>query len=150
LDGDVLLLGAALFALTIAAIWASPARMAMHALRRASVRRTVAMRVMFVLVFLALMPSVYPYDHLLVPAVDAHEGAHAASDERVHASHCHGTAASCADAPVSSGPGHFLANTPLMPVPTMVFVLIVTTALAWTGITRRPDLRPPLFASSAT
>jgi hypothetical protein len=92
------------------------------------------------LAVLAVLPSVVPYDHLLVQAHDGHED--------VHAAHCHGTSpGSCADAPIPSGPGQMLTNEPLLAAPAMLSLLLLITVVPLAGVTRRPELRPPLRMS---
>lgn len=120
-----------------------------HASRRTR-RRSVTVAAS-VLVTLAVIPSVFPYDHLFM-----HEGAHhvsaAAPDSEasaIHASHCHDTPGSCADAPLAAGPGQFLASGPLMPVPALLSVLLVLATPLLAGTTLRPEIRPPLRASFA-
>jgi hypothetical protein len=103
-------------------------------------RRSAARGVLAVLVFLAVLPSVFPYDHVL-PGV--HAGASEA-DEAMHASHCHVSPATCSDAPITSGPGQLLFGAPIVVVPSMLAVLLWLTIPALAGITRRPEIRPPL------
>jgi hypothetical protein len=88
----------------------------------------------------AVLPSVVPYDHLLVTQEAAHEAA--------HSSHCHGTPGGCADAPVPSGPGQLFANEPLIAVPAMLALLLLVAVMPLVGVTRRPELRPPMLAAS--
>jgi hypothetical protein len=106
-------------------------------------QRTAARGVLAVLVFLAVLPSVFPYDHLLV---GVHAGATDA-EEATHASHCHVSPATCSDAPITSGPGQLLFGAPIVVVPAMLAVLLLLTIPALTGITRRPEIRPPLLAA---
>lgn len=114
-----------------------------RASRRAR-RRTAAIAVS-TLVALAIIPSILPYDHLFTN-VDAHHGSQAAE---VHASHCHDTPGSCADAPVTAGPGQMLASGPLMPLPALLSVLLVLATPLLAGTTLRPEIRPPLRATFA-
>jgi hypothetical protein len=106
--------------------------------QRRRVRRRLATIACSLLVLAAVTPSVLPYDHLLT-AFHAHEGA------AVHASHCHDSPSSCADAPVTSGPGQILDSAPLLVIPAMVAVLLIIVTTMPVGITRRPALRPPLL-----
>ncbi len=110
---------------------------------RRRVRRRLAITTVSALAVLAVLPSVLPYDHLL-PATHA-DGAAA-----VHASHCHDTPSSCADAPVTSGPGQILDSAPLLIAPALLAVLLLATAPMLVGITRRPILRPPLLPVTAS
>ena len=113
-----------------------------HALRRAALRRRIIVGVVAALTAAAVLPSVLPYDHLLTDA------AHAAEHGAVHASHCHDTPASCADAPLAAGPGQLFDATPLIVIPvTLAMVLVAAASLPLLGITRRPDLRPPLLST---
>lgn len=107
--------------------------------QRRRVRRKLVTIALFALAFLAITPSVLPYDHLLTAA-------HADQPASVHASHCHDTPSSCADAPLTSGPGQLLDSAPLIVVPAMMAVLLVVSTLTLTGVTRRPALRPPLLS----
>lgn len=91
-----------------------------------------------VAVVAAILPSVVPYDHL-VPVGDGHA-------TEAHASHCHVTPSSCADAPVSAGPGQFVFSEPLIVVPAFVLTLFAVASLALAGQTPRPAIRPPLAA----
>ena len=110
---------------------------------RRRAQRRLAMAAISALAVLAVLPSVLPYDHLLAAG---HEDDGAA----VHASHCHDTPASCADAPVTSGPGQILDSAPLLVAPAMLSVLLLATVPMLVGITRRPILRPPLLAVPAS
>ena len=109
------------------------------ALRHAASRRRILVGVAAVASALAILPSVLPYDHLLTDAF------HAAEHGAVHASHCHDTPASCADAPLTSGPGQLFDAAPLVVIPAaLVLVLLAAINLPLLGITRPPDVRPPL------
>jgi hypothetical protein len=99
------------------------------------------------LTVLALLPSVVPYDHLV--AQSQADAAHSSAGERVHEQHCHGVPASCADAPVTSGPGQFLTSDALLPAPVLISVAILLLIPALAGVTRRPDLRPPVRLSAS-
>jgi hypothetical protein len=107
-------------------------------------RRTAARAALAALVFLAVLPSVFPYDHLLPGQLlfGASE-----AEESMHASHCHVSPATCSDAPITSGPGQLLFGTPMVVVPSMLAVLLMLTIPALAGITRRPEIRPPLLAA---
>lgn len=85
----------------------------------------------------AILPSVLPYDHL-VPVGDDHAN-------ETHSSHCHVTPGSCADAPVSAGPGQFVFSDPLIVMPALVVTaFVLVSAMALHGQSPRPDVRPPL------
>lgn len=103
------------------------------------VRERVLRVTMSVLVFFAVLPSVVPYDHVL-PGV--HDDDTPAA-EATHARHCHGDAASCADAPVAAGPGQLIFSDPLVLTPALLAVLIAIAVPALTGIAIRPPTRPP-------
>ncbi len=103
--------------------------------------RAPAMRASLgLLVFFAVLPSVVPYDHLL-PGLHQDETAAA---EAVHASHCHISPGTCADAPLAAGPGQLLFTEPLIIAPAMLAILLTFVVPALTGITTRPETRPPL------
>ena len=91
------------------------------------------------LVFLALLPSVVPYDHLF--GNDAHDSA---AEEAVHVSHCHVSPGTCSDAPITSGPGQLLLSEPLILSPAMVAVLITAVVPVPSSISYRPETPPPL------
>jgi hypothetical protein len=137
---DPVFLAAAVLALAacVAAIWlprpGTPLRTLLSRRRR---RRGLSIIGMALLLF-AVAPSVVPYDHLF--------GEHHPSGEEqaIHVSHCHVSPGTCSDAPVSSGPGQLLMNAPLVVEPAMLAVLIVTTPVVLTGISQRPEIRPPL------
>jgi hypothetical protein len=90
------------------------------------------------LTMLAVLPSVIAYDHILPR--DTPGGERAA----VHAAHCHDSPGSCADAPITSGPGQMLDAAPLVAAPAMLSILLLTITPVLIGVTRRPYLRPPL------
>jgi hypothetical protein len=131
--------GAALFVVATALIWAPAARPRLHT-RRAL--RRVAPAAVWVLVAAALLPSLFPYDHLL-PHTE-----HADEHTSVHASHCHESPGTCADAPLPSGPGELLSSAPLLAAPGLVAIAVATAALALRGLTVRPRVRPPLAVLS--
>ncbi|MEX2227495.1 MAG: hypothetical protein WEB52_13715 [Dehalococcoidia bacterium] len=138
LDGRFLAAGALMLALAIALIW-SPRRGDHISLRRRDAR-AAGRAAIVVLVFLAVLPSVVPYDHLLVPANAGHED--------VHATHCHGAPGECADAPIPAGPGQMFGSVPLIAVPAMLSLLLLIAVVPLVGTTRRPELRPPLRVAS--
>lgn len=105
---------------------------------RAHTRRRLMMLAASSLTVLALLPSVFAYDHLVPRSMHADELA------AVHASHCHDGPGSCADAPVTSGPGQMIDAAPLVVAPAMLSILLLTIAPILVGVTRRPYLRPPL------
>ncbi len=114
-------------------------RPALRALASRHGRRRFSRGMATVLVFLALLPSVVPYDHLF--AQDTHA---AGESDAVHATHCHVSPGTCSDAPVSSGPGQLLLSEPLILAPAMLAILITATATVLVGISFRPEIRPPL------
>lgn len=131
-----LLLGALAALLVVAfAVWA-PRPLSVRRLSRWPAARAV----MAFMVFFAVLPSVVPYDHL-IPGL--HQDMSIAA-ERVHETHCHLTPGSCADAPVSVGPGQFIFTDPLVIAPAMLAVLLVFSLPAMVGISPRPEVRPPV------
>ncbi len=140
-----MVVAAALAALVaaLAAIWlprsGAPLR---YRMSRRSRRRAVSV-VAAAFVFLALLPSVLPYDHLFG---DAHPSGAQAADkaEAVHASHCHVGPATCSDAPITAGPGQLLLSDALIVEPSMLAMLVATAATVLIGISFRPEVRPPL------
>jgi hypothetical protein len=142
-DPAALVAAAAAFTVAAIAIWLPCSPLSVRTLRSRRGRRRVASVTASALVFLALLPSVVPYDHLFV------HDAHAATiDESVHASHCHVSPGTCSDAPVSSGPGQLLMSAPLVVTPAMLAVLITATATVLVGISFRPETPPPLISAS--
>jgi len=104
----------------------------------ARTRRRLLMLAGSSLTMLAMLPSVFAYDHLLPHRTHADERA------AVHASHCHDGPGSCADAPVTSGPGQMLNAAPLVVAPPMLSILLLAITPILIGVTLRPYLRPPL------
>ncbi len=92
-----------------------------------------------VIAFFAVLPSVVPCDHLFL-----HESIADEAHNAVHEAHCHLTPGSCADAPLPAGPGQLLFSEPLVVMPLMIELLIVILLPAWAGISREPDVPPPL------
>ena len=132
----IVALGVLLFVAAAALIW--------RPLSGRRLLRRIGPPTLALAVALAVLPSILPYDHLL-PPVAGHAAEHAASN--VHASHCHVTPGSCADAPVTAGAGQFLASDPLLVTPVLTLVAIMLAIPALAGITMRPLTRPPLVAS---
>ena len=141
-DLRLTLLGALAFGIATAWIWLPTVkeRPLWRRFRRLSMPRVA----LGLVVFLAVLPSVLPYDHLLPFA--GHAAADAAQ-ESVHASHCHVSPGTCSDAPLTSGPGQLLMGAPLLTTPSMLAVLMLFFIPVLAGITRRPNLRPPLLAT---
>lgn len=132
--GPVILLPAiVVFAGAICWLWAPRSLPATRSTRASALHTTVA-----VMAFLAVLPSVIPYDHLLP---GTHNDSPAA--EATHAQHCHGSPGSCADAPIAAGPGQFIFSDPLVVAPAMLAVLLASTIPALRGISPRPPTRPP-------
>ena len=98
-DPDILAGAAASLTLAAIAIWLPRSRFSLGMLRHRCHRRRAAGAVATVLLFLALLPSVVPYDHLIA------RNTHAESEEAAptHASHCHVNPGTCSDAPVTAG-----------------------------------------------
>ncbi len=136
-DRWLLIAGATALGIAIALIWAPVAAEAAshHATRRRAVGFAVS-----ALVFVAALPAVFPYDHVLPQPAQSDD--HAA----VHASHCHDQPGTCADAPVSSGPGQLMSSQPLLTQPALLMVLLLFSLPVLAGLTRLPELRPPMRA----
>jgi hypothetical protein len=83
-------------------------------IRLPRVARRVRMRALScafaIVTVLAVLPAVFPYDHLIA-GDSSQEAEHVAS----HAQHCHVASATCSDAPVGSGPGQFLFSSDIVP-----------------------------------
>lgn len=105
--------------------------------RRAAMR--LAAIAVWALALMAIVPSILPYDHLFVAAEDEHTA--------FHASHCHDTPGSCADAPVTAGPGQMLSAEPLLPAMPLVATLLILAVPLLYGITSRPEVRPPMHVA---
>ncbi len=131
-DPAVLLPALVVFAVVL--IWLCSPRMTSSRFTRATALRLT----MSSLVFFAVLPSVVPYDHLL-------PGGHVdnPAEDAIHAQHCHGSPASCADAPIAAGPGQLIFSDPLVVAPALFTVLIALTTPALSGISIRPPTRPP-------
>ena len=142
-DRGIVLIAMLAFVAVCAVVWRDELRALRHPLARRSVRRRLAAAVAAALVAIAVAPSVLPYDHLLA-------GGHSDDHAVVHASHCHDTTpGDCAEAPVGSGPGQFIAASPLLVTPLMLSVLVMLSIPLWRGISRRPDIRPPMALLAA-
>ncbi len=139
---DPVVLGPAAFALvaSVAAIWLP--RSAVRRLQSRRGRRDVWRAALTVIVFLALLPSVVPYDHLF--SSDAHSSS---EQDEVHVSHCHVSPGTCSDAPLTAGAGQLLLTDPLVMAPAMLAVLLIVLNLPLIGLSVRPEIRPPLLLS---
>jgi len=144
LDGRVLVAGALLLALATAAIWCPRSRGPRRA-GRASFQgrdlRAAGRAAIVAAAFFALLPSVLPYDHLLVEPHAGHQD--------THTLHCHGAPGECADAPIPAGPGQMLGAEPLIAVPAMLSLALLIAVIPLAGVTRRPELQPPVLIASA-
>jgi hypothetical protein len=132
----------AALAFTAIAIWLPRSPLSVLALRSRRHRRRAAGVVVTALLFLALLPSVVPYDHVFTN--DVHAGAEEAS---VHVSHCHVSPGTCSDAPITAGPGQLLMGDPLIVAPALLTTLLAETTDVPVGVSHRPEIRPPLSAS---
>jgi hypothetical protein len=132
-DPAVLLPALIVFAVVLIWLWSPRAMRSSRFTRAAALRLTMTS-----LVFFAVLPSVVPYDHLL-------PGGHVdnPAEDAVHAQHCHGSPASCADAPIAAGPGQLIFSDPLVIAPALFAVLIALTIPALSGISVRPLIQPP-------
>jgi hypothetical protein len=139
LDGRVLAAGVAAFIAAAALIWA-PRRRGRLSVRGRDLRQA-GRGIVVALAFLAVVPSVLPYDHLVPSSHTEHED--------IHTAHCHGAPGACADAPVTSGPGQMLMGEPLTAVPSMLSLLLLVTVVPMIGLTRRPEPRPPSTSAFA-
>jgi len=139
LDQRVLIAGITVLAAAVALIWAPRRGMRTFGGRRRPLEW--ARGALVALAFFAVLPSVVPYDHLVVRE---HAG-----DEADHEAHCHGAPGECADAPIPSGPGQLLGGEPLVLLPAMLSLLMLFTLAPLAGVTRRPELRPPMAAAAS-
>src|SRR6476660_5265518 len=103
-------------------------------------RRSLARAALTGLIFLAVLPSVFPYDHLL-PGAHDDDG-----QEAVHVSHCHVSPGTCSDAPVTAGPGQLLHSQPLLLTPALLAIAMIAAVPVLTGLVLKPEVRPPLRA----
>jgi hypothetical protein len=138
-DPAILATALGLLAVAAIAIWLPRSPFSLGTLRHRRHRHRAAGAAATALLFLALLPSVVPYDHLFTH--DAHADAAKAS---VHAAHCHVSPGTCSDAPITSGPGQLLMGEPLIIAPAMLAILVAATAAVLVGVSVRPEIRPPL------
>ncbi len=108
-----------------------------RALRRRIARAGVARSLAMLMLLLAVLPSVVPYDHLF-GHVDM-----GPAETAVHAAHCHGSPGSCADAPVTAGPGQLLMSDPLLISPALLTTAVQIPTATLAGRSVPPDLLPP-------
>jgi len=134
-DPAIVALAVAILLIAAICIW-TPRPLSLGRLTRAPGMRVA----MSALVFFAVLPSVVPYDHLL-PGLDQHESL---AEEATHSTHCHITPGSCADAPIPAGPNQLIFNAPLIVTPALLAILLSLTLPVLTGISVKPDTRPPL------
>jgi len=130
-DARIIAAGACALAAVVGATFAPRCRLCVTP---RALRLLVALALLF-----AVLPSVVPFDHLL-PGAAAHD----IGDDAVHAAHCHIAPGSCADAPLTAGPGQLLAATPLVSLPAMIAVLIVISLPSIAGSSPRPETPPPV------
>jgi hypothetical protein len=105
-------------------------------------RKRLGQALFGVLITLAVLPAVLPYDHIL--ARGASSGAGPAT---AHAKHCHVASASCADAPVASGPGQFIFTEQLLSdLGSRWTPLADTSAAALSEFSATPSTPPPRSA----
>ena len=136
-------LGLLVFTFVGAWLWRAELHTAVASLAHRRPRRRLATIAFGVLVLLAMVPTILPYDHLF-------DGGHDDGHASVHAAHCHdSTPGDCADAPVTSGPGQFIAADPLLVAPVMLSVLLIVAVPLLRGISQRPEIRPPLSPLAA-
>lgn len=90
----------------------------------------------------AAAPLAAPLDHIFFPHADA------LAHQNVHTAHCHSSPGSCSDLPLVAGPAQFILNQPLIVVPSLLAVLLVTSTLVLRGLSFKPEIRPPMLASA--
>jgi hypothetical protein len=135
---DARLLALACIASAVALLWIwfpGHARAIRRRIDRAGIARSLAV----VMLFMAVLPLVVPVDHIF-----GHVDVTGPGESALHAAHCHGSPGSCADAPLTSGPGQLLMSDPLLMSPAMLTVRMQTFAVVLAGRTVLPDLRPPI------
>jgi hypothetical protein len=138
-DPAILVAAGLVFAAVAISIWLPASALSLRTFRQSKGRRRIASAALAAVVFLALLPSVVPYDHLF-----GHDAHASAAEEAIHVSHCHVSPGTCSDAPITSGPGQLLLSDPLILAPAMLAVLIATATTVLIGISFRPETRPPL------
>ncbi len=131
----------AAFAVAAVLIWV-PALPSGAVLRR-RVWLSLGKKFVVVMVALAVLPAVLPYDHLFAPA-----HADGGADAAVHASHCHASPGTCSDAPLASGLGQFLFSEPLVVAPAMLTLVLLAVGVTLHGVYRRPETPPPMLRAS--
>ena len=130
------------FALAATVIW-WPLLPARARIMRRRFWQGVAKRLVALMVVAAVLPAILPYDHIFASAhvdSDAHEAA--------HVSHCHVSPGTCSDAPVASGLGQFLLSEPLVIVPAMLAIVLLSSAAILRPVYRRPETRPPVLRAA--
>jgi hypothetical protein len=136
-DRTAIMLAALAFSAACAWIWRDELRVPLAPVTHRRPRRRLAAVAVSALFLAAMLPTIVPYDHILA-------GGHGDTHASVHAAHCHdSTPGDCADAPVASGPGQFIAGDPMLILPVMLSVLLVLSLPLLRGISRAPDPRPP-------
>jgi hypothetical protein len=127
---------AGVLALLAATLWIWRRSKLVRRAARAAARGSVAL-----VVAAAVLPSILPFDHLGLPRLSEVGG------ETAHAAHCHLAPGSCSDAPVPAGLGQFLNSESPVVIPALTVIAILLLIPLLTGITTRPEIRPPLVAS---
>ena len=117
-------------------IW-TPRTLSLGCLTRSPLMRVT----LSTLIFFAVLPSVAPYDHLVPGLMHADISL---GEEAAHSTHCHVSPGSCADAPIPAGPNQLIYNAPLIITPALLSILLAFTLPVLTGISIKPDTRPPL------
>jgi hypothetical protein len=138
-DPRIAALAIVAFLVAAAVIW-WPLLPARARLMRRRFWQTIAKRLVALMVVAAVLPAVLPYDHLFA-------GAHVDGDahEAVHVSHCHVSPGTCSDAPVASGLGQFLLSEPLVIVPAMLAIVLLSSVAILRPVYTRPETPPPLL-----
>jgi hypothetical protein len=138
-DLRIAALAAMAFAGAAAAIW-WPALPSAAALLRRRIWLSLGRRLVIVMVALAVLPAILPYDHLFAaPHMDG------GADESIHVSHCHVSPGTCSDAPLASGLGQLLFSEPLVIVPAMLAIVLMSSAVILQGVYPQPEIRPPVL-----
>ena len=143
-DRSVVASAAVALTSAVVAIWRPKRGRRWNPFRHRFARRRIALIAVSILVFLAVLPSVVPVDHIIFGHAET------AAHEEIHTAHCHGSPGSCSDLPVVSGPGQLILSDPLIVVPAMLSVLLLTAAVELIARSYRPALRPPRPSATFT
>ena len=137
LDRSLLASACAILGSAVTVTWRPQWRAAANVIRHRGARRRFAAGMMISLMFLAMLPSVLPLDHV----VSRHQESQ--GHDEVHAAHCHTSPGSCSEMPLQSGPGQFPVRDPLIVAPVLIVILLVMTFPLLFGFRHRPEVPPP-------